>query len=73
MKVVLKSDEYTIFQRRDQRYAVRDSNRSWVNGDAKTAILRDNNLIQAPAAKRPEPEQNAEPAAAADAAGDDNA
>lgn len=57
MKVVQKSDEYTIYQRRDERYAVRDASRSWVNGDDKVAILVAAGLITvaAPAPKEEEP------------------
>ena len=59
MKVVAKSDEYTIYQRRDQRYAVKDGERHWVNGDAKVAILLEHKLIDVVAPKpapAPEPE-----------------
>ena len=64
MKVVTKTDEYTIFQRRDSRYAVKDAARQWVNGAAKVAILLEHELIAAAPAPAPEPE---EPAAAAEA------
>ena len=57
MKVVLKTDEYTIFQRRDERYAVKDAERTWVNGDAKIAILLEHKLIEAAAPKQPEPDE----------------
>ena len=64
MKVVTKTDEYTIFQRRDSRYAVKDAARQWVNGAAKVVILLEHELIAAAPAPAPEPE---EPAAAAEA------
>lgn len=56
MKVIAKTDEYTIFQKRNERYAVKDANRAWINGDQKTAILLEHKLIEAPAPKAPEPE-----------------
>jgi len=61
VKVVLKTDEYTIFQRRDERYAVKDADKAWVNGDAKITILLENKLIEAAAPKQPEPEPEPEP------------
>ena len=66
MKVVIRTDEYTVYQRRDQRYAVKDASKAWVNGDAKVAILVQHDLIQAapPAVAPEEPEA----AAAEDAA-----
>ena len=48
MKVIVKTDEYTVFQKRSGRYAVRDGDRAWVNGDAKVAILLAHKLIEAP-------------------------
>ena len=39
MKAVVKTDEYTIYQRRDERYAVEDANKKSINGDEKAAIL----------------------------------
>ena len=63
VKVVAKTDEYTIYQRRDERFAVQNSERSWVNGDAKVAILVEHKLIDVAAPKlapEPEPEPEAE-------------
>lgn len=67
MKVVLKNDEYTIYQRRDGRYAVEGAGKKSINGDDKVAILVANDLIKAalPAAPEPEPvEETAEEEAA---------
>ena len=60
VKVVTKTDEYTIFQRRDNRYAVKDVARQWVNGAAKVAILLEHKLIEAAPAPAPEPEAAAD-------------
>jgi hypothetical protein len=62
VKVVVKTDEYTIYQRRDERYAVKDAAKAWVNGDAKVAILVQHELVQAPLPAAP----SEEPEAAAD-------
>ncbi len=60
MKVVAKTDSYTIYQKRNQRYSVRKADRQWVNGDDKVAILMEHKLIEVKAAKAPEPEAAAE-------------
>ena len=64
MKVIAKTDEYTIYQKRSERYAIMDSSKSWVNGDAKITILLEHKLISAPAVKAPEPEPEPEVAEA---------
>lgn len=46
MKAVVKTDEYTIYQRRDERYAVEDANKKAINGDEKAAILSKHELIK---------------------------
>ena len=46
MKAVVKTDEYTIYQRRDERYAVEDANKKTINGDEKAAILSKHELIK---------------------------
>lgn len=66
MKVIAKTDEYTVYQKRNERYAVRNANRQWVNGADKVAILLEHKLVTAPKPKAPEPEPEAE-AAEADA------
>lgn len=71
MKVVARTDEYTVYQKRSERYAVQDANRKWINGDAKVAILLEHKLIQAPAVKAPEPEPAPEAEAADEAAADE--
>jgi hypothetical protein len=68
MKLIKKTGEYRIYQRRDERYAVENAERKPVNGDEKVAILLAEGLITAPAPKQPEPEEPeaAEEEAAAD-------
>ena len=55
MKAVKKSSEYTVYQKRSGRYAVKNSGRKWVNGDDKVKILVAEGLIEAPKVKEPEP------------------
>lgn len=54
MKVIKQTAEYTIFQRRDERFAVRSADRKWINGDAKVEIL-----IKEELRKKPEPKAEA--------------
>jgi hypothetical protein len=60
MKVVVKNDEYTIYQRRDGRYAVENAAKKAVNGDEKVAILLANELVKVtpPAAPAEEPAED---------------
>ena len=39
MTLVKKTEEYTIYKRSDDRFAVQDGNRNAVNGDEKVRIL----------------------------------
>lgn len=68
MKVVKKTDEYTIFQRRDNRYAVQDASKKAVNGEDKAKILLAEGLIKIPEPKTaPAKEAPTEKAAKAEA------
>ena len=71
MKAVKRTGEYTIYKKRNQRFAVRDRNRQWVRGEDKVAILLANNLMEAPVPKAPEhPEEPAAEAATAETGGE---
>lgn len=63
MKIVKKTSEYTIKQRRDERYAVTTPKNKPVNGEEKIKILLAEGLIKLtePAAQ-PEPEVEETPA-----------
>ena len=63
MKVVKKTSEYTVYQRRDERYAVIDANKKPVNGDEKVKILVAEELVKVALPKEPEPEVAEEAAA----------
>lgn len=68
MKAVKKTAEYTVFARKDGRYAVKNAARKWVNGDDKIAILKKEKLVKVAKAKpkaKPEPEPVEEPLAQA--------
>ena len=65
MKVVKKTDEYTIMQRRDKRHAIIDSNGKAINGDDKAKILSAEGLIKIPEPKAAEPAEAEAPAEAA--------
>ena len=61
MKTVKKTAEYTVYKKRNDRFAVKGANKAWINGEEKTKILLAEDLIKvsAPSAKE-------EPAAEAD-------
>ena len=56
MKVVVKNDEYTIYQRRDGRYAVEGADKKPINGEGKVTILAANELIAVALPAAPEEE-----------------
>ena len=59
MKLIMRTDDYTIYQRRDSRYAVQDANKAPINGDEKVTILLKHELVKAPEVKQSEPEAEA--------------
>ena len=64
MKVVVTNDEYTIYQRRDGRYAVEGADKKPINGDEKVTILLANELISVTPPAAPEEEAAPEDEAA---------
>ena len=46
MKVVKKTKEYTVYQKGSGRFAVKNSEHNWVNGDDKVAILQAEGLVK---------------------------
>ncbi|NQX89937.1 MAG: hypothetical protein HRT77_14865 [Halioglobus sp.] len=46
MQLVKKTKEYSIYQRRDERYAVKDADKNPVNGEEKVLILVEEELIK---------------------------
>lgn len=55
MKTVKRSAEYTVLQRGDGRYAVRGTNKKWINGDAKVDILVNEGLLKERPSPKPQP------------------
>lgn len=70
MKTIKKTSEYTILQRRDNRYAVVGANKKPINGEEKVKILLAEELIKV-TAPAPAPEPEAEEAPAEEAAAED--
>ncbi len=66
MKVVKRTDEFTIYQRGDERYAVKDANKTAVNGEEKVKILLAEGLIKVTQAAEQPAEEPAEEAPAED-------
>ena len=60
MKLVKRTDEYSIYQRSDDRYAVKDANKKPINGDEKVRILVAEELIKAALPAEPEPDEAVE-------------
>jgi hypothetical protein len=46
MKTIKKTAEYTIYQKRNNRYAVKGDSGKWLNGEEKVAILLAEELIK---------------------------
>lgn len=66
MKVVVTNDEYTIYRRRDGRYAVEGADKRPINGDEKITILLANELISVAPPAAPKEEAAPEEAKAAE-------
>ena len=77
MTLIKKTDDYRIFQRGDQRYAVQDGTGKPINGEEKVKILLAEELIKVTLPADPVPEVEAaeevadEEAAADEAAADE--
>lgn len=61
MELVKKSGDYVIYQKRSKRYAVKNANHKWVNGEEKAKVLLSEKLIKAapPKKKKEEPAEEA--------------
>ena len=65
MKLVKKTDDYSIYQRGDNRYAVKDADKNPVNGDEKVRILVAEDLLKVSLPAEPVAEEAPEEEAAA--------
>lgn len=62
METLKKTKEYTVFKKRSGRFAVRNNDRKFINGEEKAKILAKEKLIKLSVAKpkeAPAPEANA--------------
>ncbi len=60
MEKVKQTDDYIIYQKRSKRYAIRDNNRKWIQGEEKVKILVSEKLIKVAAPKpKEEPKEEA--------------
>lgn len=46
MKAIKKTAEYTVYQKRNNRYAVKGADAKWLNGDDKVKVLLAEELIK---------------------------
>lgn len=69
MKIVKQTAEYTIYQKRNQRYGVKGADRKWINADEKVKVLLAEGLIKVsePTAPAEEPVEESADAAAEEA------
>ena len=64
MQQVKKTADYTIYQKKSGRYAVKGKDKQFVRGEDKARILLAESLIEPPKPKGPAPEPAAESEAA---------
>ena len=64
MTLIKKTDDYKIFKRGDERFAIQDSSGKPVNGEEKVKILLAEELIKVTLPAEPEPEAPADDAEA---------
>jgi hypothetical protein len=62
MKLVKKTEQYSIYKRGDERYAVMNARKQFVNGDSKTQILLDEGLVKKMIPAKPAVEPSADAA-----------
>ena len=70
MKVVKKTEMFTIYVKSSGRFAVKDANKNWINAEEKVKILVENGFIKAfvpPVKKESDAEQEINEALAAEA------
>jgi len=59
MKVVKETPEYTVYEKRSKRYAVKGADNKWINAEEKVKILLAEKLIEV---KLPQPAKEEAPA-----------
>lgn len=68
MKVAKKTPEYTIYEKRSRRYAVKGADNKWINAEEKVKILLAEKLIEVKLPKPSEKEASEKEAPAEEAA-----
>jgi hypothetical protein len=71
MQQVKKTGDYTIYQKKSGRYAVKGKDKRFVHGEDKARILLAEALIEPPKAKAPAPEPAAAEAEAPETVSDE--
>ena len=74
MKVVKKTEMFTIYVKSSGRFAVKDANKNWINAEEKVKILVENGVIKAfvpPVKKESDVEQEINEAPAEEAPAED--
>jgi hypothetical protein len=66
MKLVKKTEQYSIYQRGDDRYAVKNAHKKPVNGEEKVRILVAEDLVKVARPAKPAVEEAPEVEAAAE-------
>ena len=46
MKVILRTKQHTVYEKKSGRFAVKDAEKNWVNGDDKVAVLLAEGLVK---------------------------
>jgi hypothetical protein len=46
MKVTLRTKKHTVYKKKSGRFAVKDAEKNWVNGDDKVAVLLAEGLVK---------------------------
>lgn len=60
MKIIKKTTEYSIYKKRNARYAIKSSDGKWLNAEKKIEILQDEDLIKINQSSVPEPNETTE-------------
>ena len=63
MRAIKKTADYTIFQKKNERYAVKSADKKWINGEEKAKILLAEELIKLSVAQEAPAEEVVEEAA----------
>jgi hypothetical protein len=65
MQQIKKTADYTLYQKKSGRYALKGRNKKWINGEEKQRILVEEKLITLPEPKAKPAESEGEAAAEA--------